>query len=212
MSSVTQDIDLFVREALLRGVGKDQIRDILVQAGWGQGQIDQSLGAYADVAFSVPVPKPRVRLSARDAFLYLLMFGTLYYVAFAFGSLVFDFINRAFPETYDEDTYRSMFWDSIRWSVSTLLVAFPIFLYLARTIAQQVARNPVMRLSGVRRWLSYMTMLIAAAIMIGDVVTLVYNVLGGENSARFFLKVLTVGGIAGTIFGYYMGDLRKDEK
>ena len=38
----------------------------------------------------VPVPRPRPYLSPREAFLYLLMFATLYLSAWHLGSLVFD--------------------------------------------------------------------------------------------------------------------------
>jgi len=48
--------------------------------------------------------------------------------------------------------------------------------------------------------------------VIGDLVSLAYNVLGGELTVRFFLKVLVVGVIAGTIFGFYMRDLRGEER
>jgi hypothetical protein len=64
----------------------------------------------------------------------------------------------------------------------------------------------------VRRWLTYLTMFVAASILIGDVISLVYTVLGGELTVRFVLKVLTVGAIAGSVFGYYMWDLRGDEE
>jgi hypothetical protein len=36
--------------------------------------------------------------------------------------------------------------------------------------------------------------------------------LGGELTIRFFLKVLTIAVIAGTIFGYYLWDLRREEE
>jgi hypothetical protein len=52
---------------------------------------------------------------------------------------------------------------------------------------------------------------VAACALIGDVTTLVYNLLGGELTVRFVLKVLTVGIIAGTAFTYYLRDLRRDE-
>jgi hypothetical protein len=48
-------------------------------------------------------------------------------------------------------------------------------------------------------------------VLIGDVANLVFSVLGGELTARFLLKVLTVGGLAGTAFWYYLSDLRRDE-
>ena len=55
-------------------------------------------------------------------------------------------------------------------------------------------------------------MFIAATVLIGDVTTLVYNLLGGELTVRFALKVLTVALIAGTAFTYYLRDLRLDEQ
>ena len=48
--------------------------------------------------------------------------------------------------------------------------------------------------------------------LIGDVITVVYSFLGGELTTRFVLKVITVGAIAGTAFGYYLSDLRVEEK
>jgi hypothetical protein len=36
--------------------------------------------------------------------------------------------------------------------------------------------------------------------------------LGGELTSRLVLKVLTVGVIAGTVFGHYLSDLRREER
>jgi hypothetical protein len=36
--------------------------------------------------------------------------------------------------------------------------------------------------------------------------------LGGELTVRFLLKVITVGIIAGAVFGHYLWDLRKEER
>jgi hypothetical protein len=38
------------------------------------------------------------------------------------------------------------------------------------------------------------------------------GVLGGEATTRFLLKVLVVAAIAGTGFGWYLWDLRREEK
>ena len=41
--------------------------------------------------------------------------------------------------------------------------------------------------------------------------TLVFNVLGGELTTRFLLKVVVVALIAGTAFAWYLRDLRREE-
>ncbi len=211
MAAATQDLELFVRDALLKGASRDTIEAALTAAGWTPEQTRDALNAYAEVDFPVPVPKPRPYLSPREAFLYLVLFATLYLSAYHLGSLLFDFINRAFPDAVDSDNARSMT-QSMRWSVASLAIAFPVFLFVARHLGKDLARNPVKRLSAVRRWLTYLTLFVAATVLIGDLITLVYNLLGGELSVRFVLKVLVVAVIAGTIFGYYLRDLRREEK
>jgi hypothetical protein len=211
MASGIQDLEWFAREALLRGLGKQEIRKAMLDAGWTEDQISAALGAYADVAFAVPVPKPRPQLSARDAFFYLVLFTTLYVSSYNLGSLLFDIINKALPDPTVR-TFQGTGWDSMRWSASSLIVAFPTFLILSYYIGKDLSRNPVKRLSPIRRWLTYLTLFVASCVLIGDVISLVYNALGGELTRRLVLKVLTVGAIAGTVFGYYLSDLRYEER
>jgi hypothetical protein len=49
-------------------------------------------------------------------------------------------------------------------------------------------------------------------VLLGDLIALVYNLLGGDLTARFVLKVLTIGVIAGAVFAYYLTDLRGDDR
>lgn len=210
MAAATQSLELFVREALLQGASRQTIEAALTGAGWTAEQTRDALNAYAEVDFPVPVPKPRPYLSPREAFLYLVLFATLYLSAYHLGSLLFDFINRALPDAADPDN-ASRQMQSMRWSVASLVIAFPVFLFVARHLGKDLARNPVKRLSAVRRWLTYLTLFVASTVLVGDLITLVYNVLGGELSMRFVLKVLVVGLIAGAIFGFYLRDLRREE-
>jgi hypothetical protein len=211
MAAGTQELELFTRDALLRGLDKESIRRAMLEAGWTPEQVRAAVDAYADVPFAVPVPRPRPQLSAREAFLYLLLFTTLYLSSYHLGSLLFDLINRAHPDPADR--VAGLFGgDSMRWSIAFLVIAFPAFAFLARYIGQDVARWPVKRLSPVRRWLTYLTLFVAAGFLIGDLTTLVYNVLTGELTSRITLKVVVVIVIAGTVFGYYLTDLRREER
>lgn len=211
MASGIQDLERFVTAALIHGSTKPDIEQGLLQAGWPPEQVRGALGLFADIAFPVPIPKPRPYMSAREAFSYLLLFTTLYLSAYYLGCLLFELVDLAFPDAASNNYWRSPM-ETIRWSASSIVVAFPIFLLLSRNIYRGLAQNPIKRLSAVRRSLTYLTLFITAGFLIGDLTTLVYNALGGELTVRFLLKVLIVGAIAGTIFGFYLWDLRAEER
>jgi hypothetical protein len=206
------DLHDFVREALGRGVPRARIEEALRRGGWTTDQIRGALASFAEIDFPIPVPRARPYLSAREAFTYLVLFGTLYTSAYNLGSLLFDLVNRAFPDaTFGGESYEEYIRQSIRWSISSLIVAFPVFLYLSWFTDREVSRDPMKRASKVRRWLTYLTLFLAACALLGDFTTLVYNMLGGELTVRFLLKAVTVALIAGTAFIYYLRDLRQDE-
>jgi hypothetical protein len=209
MPNTSPELERFVHEALAHGQPRDAIRQALAAAGWSEEQTRGVLDGYAEVDFPVPVPKPRASVSAREAFQYLVLFATLYFSAYHLGSLLFDLINRALPDAADEA--RVLFGDSLRFSFASLLIAFPVFAYMARNVAIEVARHPIKRLSPVRRWLTYLTLFFASGILIGDMTTLVYNLLGGDATPRFLAKVVVVAVIAGGVFHYYLRDLRREE-
>ena len=209
---MASDLELFVREALMKGASKERIAATLGEAGWSSEQVSRALLAYADTAFVVPVPRPRATLSAREAFFYLVLFAALYTAAWSLGSLLFDMLNRALPDAADSTYMARRIDESMRWSTASVIIALPLYLWIARLLAREVTRDPVARLSPVRRWLTYLTLFLASTALVCDTITLVYHLLGGEITLRFLLKVLVVAAIAGAIFGYYLSDLRRGEK
>jgi hypothetical protein len=211
--AVTNDLPDFVRDSLAKGLSRAQIETVLGRAGWDGDQIKGAVGGFADLEFPVPVPRPKPYLSAREAFMYVVLFSMLYVSTFNLGSLIFDFINQAFPDpamrAYANGGYVR---ESMRWSISSLIVAFPLFLYVSRFINRAIRVDSRKRGSKVRFNLTYLTLFIAGSCLIGDVIVLIYNFLGGELTVRFVLKALTIGAIAGPVFGYYVWDLRRDEE
>lgn len=202
----------FTRLALTNGVARTEVATALKQAGWAEADIKASLDAFADIEFPFPVPRPRPYLSAREVFVYLVFFVALYVSAYSLGAIAFEFIDRAFPDALQNGSYIHSSNDQIRWHVSSLIVAFPLFLFTLRAIAKAIAKDPTKRGSRPRKWLTYMTLFVAAISLIGDFISLIYNLLGGELTVRFALKVATVAAIAGGISAYLLMDMRKDEK
>lgn len=208
MAGSSEDLIRFVRQSLERDIPRDRIEDALRAAGWPREKIDSALGEFAEVDFPVPVPRPKPYLSAREAFLYLLLFTTLFLSAFNLGSILFELIEMALPDPAGPGFSAS----SLRWSVSFVVVSFPIYLYLTVRTARELRRDPAKRASKVRKWLTYLTLFVAAGFLIGDLVALIFHLLEGELTARFLLKVLVVAVLAGAAFGYYLRDLGKDEE
>lgn len=211
MASASPELESFVRDALMRGHSRQQVSTALLAAGWSEQQISGVLDGWAEVDFALPVPRPRASLSAREAFAYLVLFSTLYFFAWNLGNLLFQLIEYLLPDPADADWQRLRLDGGIRWAISALVIAFPVFAFVARRVSLDVARHPIKRLSPVRRWLTYLTLFVAAIVLIGDLTALVYNLLGGDLSLRFVLKVAVVAAIAGTVFGYYLWDLRQEE-
>ena len=210
--AINEELLGFVKDALARGQSRTSIEDALLQAGWKSNQVKSALGAFVQVdQFPIPVPKPKLYLSAREAFMYLVLFTTLYLTTFNLGRLIFQFINLGLPDPAAYYDFVNSARQAIRFSVASLIIAFPVFMYLSSLIGRSIKRDPSKRASKVRKWLTYMTLFVAAGVIIGDLTALVYSFLGGELSLRFALKVVTVAVIAGSIFSYYLWDLRKEE-
>ena len=212
MIGQSDELRAYVRRAIEAGRTRGEIRDSLFAAGWGQAQIERALEAWADVPGALAIPRPRPELTARDAFLYLLLFASLYLTAWHLGALVFELIEIAVPDPLEREWRWTGRGDSIRWSVAALLVGAPLFTWLTLKLEREMRADPVRRQSPVRQWLGHMTMFIAALVVIGALMTTIYNLLDGELTLRFALKVLTVAGIAGVIFAYYRGELRAEPR
>ena len=206
------DLHAFVREALTRGTSRDDVRKALRDARWPDDEIEAELAAWHDAGLGLPVPRRRIGFSPREAFLYLLLFVALYLVAYNVGSILFALVERTWPDPA-MNSYEG--WDRtrdwVRFALSSVLVAFPVYLYTSRLTGRAVAADPEKRNSGVRRWLTYLTLFNAACVLIGDFIVVLSGLFKGELTARFLAKAAIVAAIGGWMFAHYMGGLRRDE-
>ena len=149
------------------------------------------------------------RSTPRDVFLYLLGLVTLVMSAGSFGMLVYQYINIMFPDIlqYGYATPTANY-SLIRTALAVLVVAFPVFFWVSRTLHKDVVTEPAKRDLRVRRWLLYFTVFVAGLMIIGDLITLIQSFLNGDLTTAFILKVLTIFFIAGTILFYYLSELR----
>lgn len=141
--------------------------------------------------------------------MYLLSNIALYYCAGWLVSLLYDYINYGFG-TIDYSYQTSWLPDSMRWAMASLVIVFPVYIWVTNRLNRDVDANPGKRELWVRKWLMYLTLALASVAIVVDLVALVNQFLSGEFAATFFLKVGAVALVAGMIFAYYIYELRRD--
>lgn len=148
------------------------------------------------------------QITAKDFFLHIGAVVALYVFAFSFLTFLFDIINYSFPDRLAG--YSDPYSYSIRFAISTLVVSFPILLFLLNIVYKDLLKNVSKRELALRRWFIYLTIFITTVTVAVDLIVLINTFLGGEITTRFILKVLAVGFVALSIFGYSFRDLRGD--
>ncbi len=146
----------------------------------------------------------------KSVFLHLLMIAMLYISVISGITLLFQYVNVAFP---DQLTFRrSDIYNAVRWSSSVLLVAYPVFVYLSWLLSKEFSHHAELREVQIRRWLLYLTLFVTAVIMIVDLIMVIYRFYGGELTSSFGLKVVVVLLVAAVVFAYYRWELKRPDQ
>lgn len=146
------------------------------------------------------------KTTAKDFFLWAGALIALYTAATTLISLLFDYINYAYPDPLAGagDPYGS----SMRFSMALLIVAAPTALVLFRFIRTSIAADASRAQVWVRRWGLMLTLFVAATTGLIDLATLINYFLGGEITTRFALKVAVVLLVAIGAFLHFLADLK----
>ncbi|MFH1188498.1 MAG: DUF5671 domain-containing protein [bacterium] len=151
------------------------------------------------------------KTTPRDFFLHLLTSAMLYAAAISWSVLMFQIINIAFPDILNSSGYQiDSYYSVLRGALSWFFITFPVYMVAMRYLKREYVRYPEKLMLWIRRWLTYFTLFVASLIIIGDIIFLFNTFLDGELTIRFVLKVIAVLFIAGSIFGYYIWDIRQD--
>ena len=205
-------IEEFIQKSLDAGIPVPSFVGLLTARGWTEKQAYSALADHYQSQTGIEVPpRPNSGASARDAFFYLLIFSTLSVWTLSLGCLAFSLIDRwladplfrGYGETFN--TY------TVTMSLAAVIVAFPLYLLVSRVVLREAAADPDKLESGIRKWLTYMALVIAASVFMGDLITALAYLLRGELTSRFLAKSFVVLGLSSGVFWYYFGGLRKIE-
>lgn len=148
----------------------------------------------------------KAKATPKDFFLWAGAMVALYGGVIAFISLLFQYINYAFPNTlsYYNDPYQG----GVAYAMASLIVLAPVFLILMRTIRRSIERDESRSEVWVRRWALFLTVFIAGVTIVIDLIVLLTTFLSGEElTASFLLKVAVVLLVAAAGFMHFLADI-----
>lgn len=150
--------------------------------------------------------KPKT--TPKDFFLWAGAMVTFYWSVIAYILLTFDYISYTFPNAlaqYPSDPYQS----GISYEMASIIVLFPLYLFLMKLIRGDISRDPSRKEIWVRRWALILTLFVAGIAMAVDLITLLTTFLNGEAlTTAFLLKVVVIFLIAAGVFMHFIADLR----
>ena len=149
------------------------------------------------------------KVTPKDFVLWFGAMASLYAGVVAFITLVFEYINKAFPNPVSGSYYYvDPYSNSISYETASLIVLTPVFLILMRFIRRGIAADPSRNEIWVRRWALFLTLFLSGATIVIDLIVLLNTYLQGEDlTTGFLLKVLTVLLVTGLGFMHFLADL-----
>jgi hypothetical protein len=199
----------FVDAAKRQGATDESLVGLLRGRGWSEEDIYRVLADYFEGQSGIQVPVYKRSGSAKDAFLYLLSFTSLSIWTYGVGSVMFALIDRWIKDPLNPMNYYSGGYYQMADSLACIIVTFPVYIFVMSYITRESENHPGKLESPVRKWLTYIALLIAACVVVGDLISFLTYFLRAELTARFVAKVTVVLLIAGGVFWYYIGSLQR---
>lgn len=147
---------------------------------------------------------------AKYAFYYLLSLVALIFTAINSGIIFFQVINHFIPDAlanYSDSVSQEM----LRFAIASLVFAAPVFYWMQVLISNGLAKKELSLTAGIRRWLTYFIIFIASVVILVWLIMTMTSFLNGELTLKSALKTLTIMVLAGSIFGYYFYDVRREQ-
>jgi hypothetical protein len=199
----------FLEAAKQQGATDETLVGLLRGRGWSEEAVYQALADHYEKRSGLKVPFYKPSGSAKDAFLYLVSFSTLATWTIGLGSVMFTLIDRWIKDPLSATNSYAGGYYQMANSLASVIVAFPVYILVTRYTLGELEIHPEKLESAVRKWLTYIALFVAAGVVVGDLITFLTYFLRGELTGQFAAKVADVLVIAGAVFWYYLGSMRK---
>lgn len=202
------EITNYIAKAREKNLSDEQIKNQLIAAGWPTEQVTAALMQTQDV----PVPPPPVpHVGMWTGFLYILFFISLYVLATSIGGILHTWVDKAFPSPNNNSSFFTFDTASVvRGYIAAIIVSYPLFTLLAIILKKQLIKQAAVKNLRSRKLLIYITLIGTFLIMLGNVISAIYDFLSGTVTGNAIRHLLITLLIAGSIFIYFLSEVKHD--
>lgn len=145
---------------------------------------------------------------AKCAFYYMLSLVTLFITTISFGTVLFEIIDKFFPDSLEAFYYSDTV---LKSAFSSILIAAPVFYFIMNRIYANLKSGEFDKDAGVRKWMIYFILFVSSIIVISSLIGILNSFLSGALTTSFILKVLSILFIAVLVFGFYFYDIKRQD-
>jgi len=154
-------------------------------------------------------PQQKVSVGPKEFFLHIGALITLIASVISIITVLFTVIEILLPDVLNTYYYGDQF-SGTRFALATLIVVFPAYYFIARYLRKEREAHPEVSLAWVRKWLTGLIVFAAGAVVLGDVISLIFGFVNGELTSRFALKSFAVLLVVVVPFLYYFFEAKVD--
>ena len=155
--------------------------------------------------------KQETKVTPRFFFISLGVIVTLITSVVSFLVLLFESLNKKFPDALNsiyQYGYNSYNYETIRASLATLIIFFPVFIFISYLWVKESRAGIGDKNMTIRKWMIYLILFLASLAIVIDLVTLVRYFISGEITSRFIYKVSGTLVVAFLVDFYYSLKMR----
>lgn len=222
VNMASSEVVAYIAKLRTQKVPDTRILEKLLESGWDKNKAQALLDSSVDdlppapsPTFDMEVKKSVIKGSMWDAFEHILLFIGLYVLSISITLTLLMFVDHWFTNIDDLSSYSDV-WSSqwqnsmLRGYISAMIVSYPVFSFFFYRVTKRTLSNPQLRSLKSRKFLIYFTLVVTFIIMLGYIINAIYSFLNGNITMNFVLRILTILGVSGSIFAYYLYQVRED--
>lgn len=216
---MASELDTYIVKAREKKIPDEEIRKTLLATGWPADQVNAAFSQETNTNTLIPPPPPVPQVGMWTGFVYTIFFISLYVLATSTANILHVLVDNItippepFRDYYDSGFF-SLFHNTTMISVglAAIIVSYPIFAILAILLKRQLSKKPYVRNLRSRKLLIYITLVGTFLIMLGHLISTIFNFLVGSGTLTTVGHLGVTLLIAGLIFGYFLSEVKNDNK